>query len=146
MKNTTIKLAALACATLAAGTVLADHNSPMGEGWANMPNDIHNTRVETQGDNETFRDFVKQGAGADSVNRYADADTSGQSKAGSRARGKARDSAAAERKASREAKAAGATQQQRDRSRMRELEGRSRAAGPGSRSRSMGGAGRRGRH
>jgi len=146
MKNTTIKLAALACATLAAGTVLADHNSPMGEGWANMPNDIHNTRVETKGDNETFRDFVKQGAGADSVNRYADADTSGKSQAGKRARENGKDSAAGERKRSRDAKAAGAAQQQRDRSRMRELEGRSRAAGPGARSRSMGGAGRRGRH
>ena len=145
MKNTTIKFATLACATLAAGTVLADHNSPMGVGCANMPCDIPNSRVETRSYNKSFRDFVKQGAGADSVNRYADADTSGQSKTGNRARGKARDSAAAERKASREAKAAGATQQQRDRSRMRELEGRSRAAGPASRSRSMGGAGRRGR-
>ena len=146
MKNTTTKLATLAFATLAAGTVLADHNSPMGEGWANMPNDIHNTRIETKGDNETFREFVKQGAGADSVNRYADADISGQSKAGNKARGNAKDSAAAEQKGSRETKAGGAAQQQRDRSRMRELEGRSRAAGPGSRSRPMGGAGRRGRH
>jgi hypothetical protein len=35
-----------------------------------MPNDIHNTRVDTLGDNTTFRDFVRQGNGASSVNRY----------------------------------------------------------------------------
>jgi wobble nucleotide-excising tRNase len=35
-----------------------------------MPNDIHNTRVETleSNDNEAFRDFVKYGEGAESVN------------------------------------------------------------------------------
>lgn len=53
------------------GPALADHNSKWGEGTANMPNDIHNTRIETMGDNETFRDFVRKGNGADSVNRYA---------------------------------------------------------------------------
>jgi len=53
---------------------VADHNSKNGEGWANMPNDIHNTRIDTResGDNEAFRDFVKQGNGADSVNRFDD--------------------------------------------------------------------------
>lgn len=50
---------------------LADHNSKWGEGWANMPNDIHNTRIDTRGDNTTFRDFVRRGNGADSVNRYS---------------------------------------------------------------------------
>ena len=49
----------------------ADHNSRWGEGWANMPNDIHNTRADTRGDNTAFRDFVSKGNGADSVNRYA---------------------------------------------------------------------------
>jgi len=49
----------------------ADHNSKWGEGWANMPNDIHNTRIDTRGDNTAFRDFVRNGNGADSVNRYA---------------------------------------------------------------------------
>lgn len=60
-----------------ASPVLADHNSKNGEGWANMPNDIHNTRIETResGDNEAFRDFVKYGDGADSVNRFASDDT-----------------------------------------------------------------------
>ena len=43
---------------------LADHNSKWGEGWANMPNDIHNTRIDTRGDNTAFRDFVRQGNGA----------------------------------------------------------------------------------
>ena len=50
--------------------VLADHNSPMGAGTANMPNDIHNTRIED--DNETFLELVQGGGGADSVNRYSD--------------------------------------------------------------------------
>ena len=64
--------AVLAGALIAvSGTAQADHNSKWGEGWANMPNDIHNTRVETRGDDTSFRDFVKQGNGADSVNRFA---------------------------------------------------------------------------
>mgnify|MGYP001115811944 CR=1 FL=1 len=52
----------------------ADHMSIHGEGWANMPNDIHNTRIDTRlsGDSEAFKDFVRMGAGADSVNRYLD--------------------------------------------------------------------------
>jgi hypothetical protein len=55
---------------------IADHNSKWGEGWANMPNDIHNTRIDTResGDNDAFKDFVKQGNGADSVNRFDDGD------------------------------------------------------------------------
>jgi len=57
---------------LAAGTCAADHNSKNGEGTANMPNDIHNTRVETResNDNEAFRDFVKYGEGSKTVNRF----------------------------------------------------------------------------
>jgi hypothetical protein len=50
--------------------VFADHNSPFGAGWARMPNDIHNTRIDTLGDNTSFRDFVRYGNGADSTNRY----------------------------------------------------------------------------
>ena len=58
---------------------IADHPSKWGEGWANMPNDIHNTRVETResGDNEAFRDFVQYGDGADSVNRFDDGEEGG---------------------------------------------------------------------
>jgi hypothetical protein len=54
------------------GSALADHNSKNGEGWANMPNDVHNTRVETRenDDNEAFRDFVRYGEGSKSVNRF----------------------------------------------------------------------------
>mgnify|MGYP001823471873 CR=1 FL=1 len=65
---------AIACG---AAPALADHNSPNEEGWANMPNDIHNTRIDTResGDNEAFRDFVQYGDGADSVNRFASDDT-----------------------------------------------------------------------
>ena len=56
---------------------IADHNSKNGEGWANMPNDIHNTRIETReaSDNEAFREFVQYGEGSDSINRFADDDT-----------------------------------------------------------------------
>lgn len=63
---------ALLCATPA----LADHNSKWGEGWANMPNDIHNMRIDTResGDNDAFKEFVRYGNGADSVNRYAEDD------------------------------------------------------------------------
>jgi hypothetical protein len=55
----------------------ADHMSPWGEGWANMPNDIHNTRMDTRllDDDDAFRDFVMYGEGADSVNRSLDLET-----------------------------------------------------------------------
>ncbi len=70
MQKTWIKLCIIGATALASGTALADHNSKWGEGWANMPNDIHNTRIDTLGDSESFRDFVKFGNGADSVNRF----------------------------------------------------------------------------
>ena len=67
---------------LTAGTAYADDNSKNGEGWANMPNDIHNTRVETReaDDNEAFRDFVRYGEGSKSENRF-DTDDAGPSQA-----------------------------------------------------------------
>jgi hypothetical protein len=145
MKTETLRIVTVAAATLAAGAALADHNSPMGEGWANMPNDIHNTRVETKGDNETFRDFVKQGGGAESVNRYAEDDNGRKVKAGNEAARKEKN-AAGERQRSRDARAAGRLEQERNRSRTQRLEGRSLTQGAATRSRSMGGAGRRGRH
>lgn len=59
----------------AAPAAFADHASPWGEGWANMPNDIHNTRLDTlDSDDDTFTDFVRYGDGADSVNRFLDDD------------------------------------------------------------------------
>jgi hypothetical protein len=71
MRTIVLKTALLA-ATLGIGpAAVADHNSPWGAGWAKMPNDIHNTRVETRGGNE-FSRFVRQGGGASSVNRYSD--------------------------------------------------------------------------
>jgi len=67
-------------AMLLASTAYADHNSPNGAGWAKMPNDIHNTRIETlDGDKGAFRNFVRYGNGADSVNRYADESVNGRS-------------------------------------------------------------------
>lgn len=50
----------------------ADHNSVWGAGWANMLNDIHNTRIEDNLSGSEWRDFVRQGAGASTVNRYQD--------------------------------------------------------------------------
>lgn len=63
-----------------ANTALADHNSRKGEGTANMPNDIHNTRIETleSGDQDTFKNFVKYGAGSETVNRFDSDDTTAQ--------------------------------------------------------------------
>jgi hypothetical protein len=56
--------------------VLADHNSPFGAGMAGMPNDIHNTVIEDDLSGTEFMDFISQGAGALSTNRYSD-DTNG---------------------------------------------------------------------
>jgi len=70
MKIRTLLATCLAGGVLATTSAYADHNSVWGEGWANMPNDIHNTRIED--DNETFHELVQGGGGADSVNRYAD--------------------------------------------------------------------------
>jgi len=69
---------AIACALLiVAAPSVADHNSKNGEGTANMPNDIHNTRIETleTNDSATFRDFVKFGEGSKTVNRFESEDT-----------------------------------------------------------------------
>jgi len=65
------------------GQAVADHNSKWGEGWANMPNDIHNTRLDTRAtdDDEAFKDFVQYGDGADSVNRFDDGDEGGNRQA-----------------------------------------------------------------
>jgi hypothetical protein len=65
-----IKTALIGMALITAPMAMADHNSIWGEGLANMPNDIHNTRIETMDseDSSAFIDFVSQGAGADSVN------------------------------------------------------------------------------
>lgn len=70
MKQPTIAIGAAAALVLCGAQAVADHNSQQGPGWANMPNDIHNTRVETleADDNEAFRDFVKYGEGSESVN------------------------------------------------------------------------------
>ena len=58
---------------IATSSAYADHNSIWGAGTANMPNDIHNTRIED--DDETFMELVQGGGGADSVNRYDDDST-----------------------------------------------------------------------
>ncbi|MBD3618776.1 MAG: hypothetical protein HUJ28_04830 [Chromatiales bacterium] len=68
--------AALLASLLASTAAMADHNSIWGEGTANMPNDIHNTRIDTMDDDgDTFAEFVRYGDGADSVNRFLDDDS-----------------------------------------------------------------------
>lgn len=49
-----------------------------------MPNDIHNMQIEDDFSGTEFSDFVRQGAGADTMNRYLDTSTL-QSGAGSSA-------------------------------------------------------------
>jgi len=73
MTNRVVTLAVASGLLVVAAPVIADHNSKNGEGWANMPNDIHNMRIETReaNDNEAFRDFVKYGEGSASENRFA---------------------------------------------------------------------------
>lgn len=75
MKHTAHALVLGSLAAFLSASALADHNSPNGAGWANMPNDIHNTRIEDDLSGTEFRDFVRQGAGADTVNRYLDSST-----------------------------------------------------------------------
>ena len=78
MNNKLLTSLFLVSGLLVNSSVYADHNSVNGEGWANMPNDIHNTRIDTlDSDSNEFTDFVRYGEGADSVNRFAtDDDTS----------------------------------------------------------------------
>ena len=83
MTNRIVTLAVASGLLVVAAPVIADHNSKNGEGWANMPNDIHNTRIETReaDDNEAFRDFVKYGEGSTSENRFATDDSAAPNQA-----------------------------------------------------------------
>ena len=74
MKRSLLVAAVLLMFT-SAPVVMADHNSPYGAGWANMPNDIHNTRIEDNLSGDAWRDFVRQGNGARTDNRYLDSST-----------------------------------------------------------------------
>jgi hypothetical protein len=83
MKQTAHALILGSLAALFSASALADHNSIKGAGWANMPNDIHNTRIEDGLSGTEFRDFVRQGTGADTVNRYLESAATLKSGAGS---------------------------------------------------------------
>ena len=81
-----VRFLAISTATalaIGATAAVADHNSKNGEGWANMPNDIHNMRIETReaNDNEAFKDFVKYGEGSTSENRFATDDAAAPNQA-----------------------------------------------------------------
>ncbi len=76
MKIKAMILAGIVTGGLSVSTAMADHNSVWGEGWANILNDIHDTRIDTrESDNDSFTDFVRYGSGADSVNRFEDTTT-----------------------------------------------------------------------
>ena len=83
MTNRIVTLAVASGLLVVAAPVIADHNSKNGEGWANMPNDIHNMRIETReaDDNEAFRDFVKYGEGSTSENRFTTDDSAAPNQA-----------------------------------------------------------------
>ena len=83
MTNRIVTLAVASGLLVVAAPVIADHNSKNGEGWATMPNDIHNMRIETReaDDNEAFRDFVKYGEGSTSENRFATDDSAAPNQA-----------------------------------------------------------------
>lgn len=70
MSKKSVMSLVISTALFTSAAAYADHNGIWGAGTANMPNDIHNTRIED--DAETFMDLVQYGDGADSVNRYDD--------------------------------------------------------------------------
>ena len=90
MKRTAHALVLGSLAAIFSVSALADHNSPMGAGWANMPNDIHNIQIEDDLSGTEFSDVVRQGAGADTVNRYLDTTSTLQSGSGSTSGGSRR--------------------------------------------------------
>ena len=68
MRNHLLSCTVFACGLIAMAAQ-ADHNSIWNEGWANMPNDIHNARVETMDeDTATFVDYVRMGSGSEAAN------------------------------------------------------------------------------
>ena len=73
MKHKTIFLSGL-CLVGTMSIAQADHNSVWGPGQANMPNDIHNIRIDTMDDDVDFSELVSHGIGADTVNRYLDSE------------------------------------------------------------------------
>lgn len=52
-------------------TAMADHNSPNDADWANIPNHIHNTRIEDGLSGSGFRDFIAGSAGARQNSGYS---------------------------------------------------------------------------
>jgi len=84
-------LATILSSAVVAPYAMADHNSVWGEGWANMPNDIHNTRLDPTVSDTEFMEFVSGGAGAESVNRSTEDDdattTTGSGMAGTATQG-----------------------------------------------------------
>jgi hypothetical protein len=71
MKRSLIAVALVALT--AAPVAMADHNSVWGMGYANMPNDVHNTRLDPTVTDEEFRALVKKGVLAHTPTR-CDAD------------------------------------------------------------------------
>ncbi|MEJ2060837.1 MAG: hypothetical protein P8Y64_10180 [Gammaproteobacteria bacterium] len=93
MKSRKLSIVVLLGAMGLAPAVWADHNSIWGEGWANMPNDTHDTRIDTLGDNEAFTDYVQEAAASarddvDTVSDMRDSVDSGADDAATMARGR----------------------------------------------------------
>lgn len=72
MKLKTLLATCLTSGALVMTSAYADHNSPMGEGWANMPNDVHNTRLDPTISDDEFSELVQGGDLATEPNRYDD--------------------------------------------------------------------------
>jgi hypothetical protein len=58
---------AIVLSLAAAPAAWADHMSIWGEGWANMPNDTHDTRIDTMDDDDAFLEYVQSLSGSNSV-------------------------------------------------------------------------------
>ncbi len=78
-------LAVAACMVISS-LAMADHLSIWGEGWANMPNEIHNLRMEYKDDNDAFLSEIQYGAGAVTGGGNANV-TPGEGSAGSQTQG-----------------------------------------------------------
>ncbi len=74
MKRSALSIASLVAA-LFTTAAMADHNSPMGAGFAPMPYDVHNIQLEDDLTTTEFTDLISGGAVTDLENRY-DTDTS----------------------------------------------------------------------
>ncbi|MEZ5558221.1 MAG: hypothetical protein R3E86_06690 [Pseudomonadales bacterium] len=77
MQHLKSRITLVLAGTLLAGAAAADQQ-PLGRGLGQHAQRHPQHPIDTRGDNTTFRDFVRYGNGADSVNRYATDDARGR--------------------------------------------------------------------